>query len=402
MRSSRPSAVRMSAAQARRAALAAQGFVDPRPKGPITRRHLARVIDRVNVVQIDSINVLTRSHELPFFSRLGPYPRALLPQHIERHRRMFEYWGHVASFVPIDLHPLLRWRMERNGAEVWGASRRDGRFAEYIEAVYDQVAVGGPMVASELEDGGEKGGPSWGRRDGKVAIEYLFASGRVTAAGRRGTFERLYDLPERVIPPEILARPAPDEHEAHRQLLLLSARSLGVATDRDLADYFRLNPTIARPRLAELVEAGSLVPVEVDGWPATARAYVHPDAKVPRRVDATALLSMFDSLVWERARTERIFGMRYRTEVYTPPPKRVHGYYVLPFLLGDELVARVDLKADRQASVLRVPGAYAEPPHEAAAIAGPLAAHLRTMADWLELESVDIGERGDLAAELRR
>jgi uncharacterized protein YcaQ len=390
----------LSAAEARRAALAAQGFLDPAPGGRVTRRHLKRVVDRVGVVQIDSINVLARSHELPFFSRLGAYPRPLLQAHIERHREMFEYWGHMASFIPIDLHPLLRWRMERLGDEVWGASRRDGQFAEYVEAVYDQVVAAGPLAASELEDGGESGGPWWGWRDGKLAVEYLFAAGRVTAAGRRGTFERLYDVPERVIPADVLARPTPDEHEAHRRLLAVSARSLGVGTDRDLADYFRIGLTTARPRLAELVEAGELVPATVEGWPAGQRAYLHPDARIPRRVDAAALLSMFDSLVWERARTERLFGMRYRIEVYTPLPKRVYGYYVLPFLLGDTLVARVDLKADRSASTLLVPAAYAEPGHEPAAIAPALAEQLRRMADWLELETVTVGERGDLAAAL--
>jgi uncharacterized protein YcaQ len=354
----------------------------------------------VGVVQIDSINVLTRSHELPFFSRLGPYPRPLLREHIERHRRMFEYWGHMASFVPIDLHPLLRWRMARQAAERWGASRRDGRFAEYVEFVLDQVATNGPLTAAQLEDGGDSSGPWWGWRDGKLAIEYLFAAGRVTAAGRRGTFERLYDLPERVIPAEVLARPTPDVHEAHRRLLVIGARALGVGTDRDLADYFRLGLSTARPRLAELVENGELVPAEVEGWPAGQRAYLHPDARLPRRVDAAALLSPFDSVVWERARTERLFGMRYRIEVYTPPPKRVHGYYVLPFLLGDTLVARVDLKADRQRSMLVVQAAFAEPPHAPAAVAPALREQLRRIADWLELETISIGDRGDLAAAL--
>jgi uncharacterized protein YcaQ len=392
---------RLSAAQARRIALAAQGFLDPPPTGPVTRRQLQRVIDRVGVVQIDSINVLTRSHELPFFARLGPYPRPLLKDHIERHRRMYEYWGHMASFVPIDQYPLLRWRMERELAQVWGASRRDGRFAEYVESVYDQVAKNGPLTAAQLEDGGETGGSWWGWRDGKLAIEYLFVAGRVTAAGRRGTFERVYDLPERVIPAAVLNRPTPDEAEAHRQLLVISARSLGVATDKDLADYYRLRPTAVRPRLAELVESGDLVPVEVDGWPSS-RTYLHPDARIPRTVDAAALLSPFDSLIWARERTERLFGMRYRIEVYTPRPKRVHGYYVLPFLLGDTLVARVDLKADRQTATLVVPAAFVEPPHDPATVAPALAQHLRWMADWLELDTVAVGERGDLAADLAR
>jgi uncharacterized protein YcaQ len=392
---------RLSAAQARRIALAAQGFLDPLPSGRVTRRHLQRVIDRVGVVQIDSINVLARSHELPFFSRLGPYPRPLLKDHIERHRRMFEYWGHMASFVPTELQPLLRWRMQHMADQQWGASRRDGQFGEYVDSVLGQVASRGPLTAAQLEDGGESGGPWWGWRDGKLAIEYLFASGRVTAAGRRGTFERVYDLPERVIPADVLNRPTPDEHEAHRRLLVISARSLGVATDRDLADYFRLGLGPARSRLAELVENGELVPVEVEGWP-TGRAYLHPEARSPRRVDAAALLSPFDSLVWERKRTERLFGMRYRIEVYTPLPKRVYGYYVLPFLLGETLVGRIDLKADRQRSTLLVPASFAEPPHDPDAVAPALAVQLRRMADWLELETVTIGERGDLAAALGR
>jgi uncharacterized protein YcaQ len=393
--------VQLSAAQARRVALAAQGFVDPPPSARVTRRHLQRVVDRVGVVQIDSINVLARSHELPFFSRLGPYPRPLLQDHIERHRRLFEYWGHMASFVPTEHQPLLRWRMQRMEDQQWGASRRDGRFSEYVNSVLTQVASRGPLTAAQLEDGGDKGGPWWGWRDGKLAIEYLFASGRVTAAGRRGTFERVYDLPERVLPADVLARPTPDKEEAHRRLLMIGATSLGVGTDRDLADYFRLELGPARRRLAELVENEELLPVEVEGWPA-GRTYLHPEARMPRRVDAAALLSPFDSLVWERNRTERLFGMRYRIEVYTPPPKRVYGYYVLPFLLGDTLVGRVDLKADRQRSALLVPAAFAEPPHDPAAVAPALAIELRRMADWLELDSVTVGERGDLAAALGR
>lgn len=390
---------RLTAGDARRIALTAQGFADPRPTGPVTRRHLRRVTDRIGVVQIDSVNVLTRSHELPFFSRLGPYARPLLQQHTERHRQLFEYWGHMASFVPIGLYPAFRWRMDRQQAERWGESRRDGRFRDYVEAVYSEVATRGPMSAGALDDGGDKGGPWWGWRDGKLALEFLFASGRVTASGRRSTFERVYDLTERVIPPAVLAAPAPDEAEAHHQLLLLSARTLGVATARDLADYFRLKLTDVRPRIAELVEAAALVPADVDGW--SEPAYRHPEARRPRRVKTRALLSPFDSLVWERARTERLFGMRYRIEVYTPAPKRVYGYYVLPFLLGEDLVARIDLKADRRASTLRVLGSHAERSHEPSEIAGPLAEELRAMADWLELEDVTVENRGDLSVTLQ-
>jgi uncharacterized protein YcaQ len=394
----------LTAAAARRIAIAAQGFLDPPPTGDVTRRHLARVIERLGVVQIDSINVLARSHEIVFFSRLGPYSRKRLQQHIEGHRRMFEFWGHMASFLPTELYPAFRWRMAHNEVadRIWGASRRDGKFPDYVESVYDQVASNGPLAAGDLEDRGDSSGPWWGWSDGKLAIEYLFYTGRVTAAGRRRSFERVYDLPERVIPPEILGAPTPDPDEAQRQLLLQSARALGVATERDLADYYRMPLTAARPRMSELAEAGELIPVVVDGWPGKDRAYLHPETRVPRRVDADALLSPFDSLVWERARTERIFGMRYRIEVYTPAPKRVHGYYVLPFLCGEDLVARVDLKADRQASVLRVPAAHSEPPHDPTAIAPRLARQLRRMADWLELDSVELGENGDLAPALGR
>jgi uncharacterized protein YcaQ len=392
--------VRLTADQARRLAIASQGLADGRPTGPVTRRHLRRVTDRVGVVQIDSVNVLARAHELAFFARLGRYPRSLLQTHIERHRAMFEYWGHVASFIPIDLHPALRWRMTRLAAQPWGASRRDGTFRQYIEAVHAEVAAKGPLTAAQLDDAGESEGSWWGWRDGKLAVEYLFVAGRVTAAGRRSNFERVYDLPERVIPPDVLARPALDEAEGHRHLLRVSARALGVATARDLADYFRLKLSDARPRLAELAEAGELLAADVDGW--AEPAYLHPEATIPRRVDARALLSPFDSLVWERTRTERLFGMRYRIEIYTPAPKRVYGYYVLPFLLGDQLVARVDLKADRQAGTLRVPAAYAEAAAEPRSIAGPLAHELRLMADWLELDRIEVDDRGDLARDLRR
>ena len=397
----------MTADQARRAALAAQGFVDRPRSGPVTRRHLSRVVDRVGAVQIDSINVLARSHEIVFFSRLGPYSRPRLQEHIERHRQMFEYWGHMASFLPIDLYPLLRWRMElqrraRSGAPAGATGGSPSTSRPCTNRSRRRVR----SRRASSRTAARRAGPGGVGVTARLAVEYLFAAGRVTASGRRGTFERLYDLPERVIPADVLAEPSPDEQEAQRQLLLRGARAMGVATDRDISDYYRgvgygLGLETTRPRLAELVEAGELVPVEVDGWPPSERAYMHPEARIPRRVDAAALLSPFDSLVWERARTERIFGMRYRIEVYTPAPKRVYGYYVLPFLLGDTLVARVDLKADRRASTLLVPGAYAEPPHDAAAIAPSLAEQLRRMADWLELESVTIGDRGDLAAELR-
>ncbi|MGH9244077.1 MAG: winged helix-turn-helix domain-containing protein [Acidimicrobiales bacterium] len=399
MRSS--SREKLSAAQARRVALAAQGFADPRPSGTIDRRHLRRVVERVGVVQIDSVNVLVRSHELAFFSRLGPYRRELLTRHVERHRQLFEYWGHMASFVPVDLHPLLRWRMAAHAsAETWDwHTPKDRDFPEYAELIYEEVAARGPLAASELTDGGKSSGAWWGWGDGKAAMEFLFWSGRITAASRRSSFERLYDLTERVLPPAILSAPTPDEADAKRRLLQIAARALGVATAADLADYFRIKKADARLRLAELVEEGALLPVEVEGWPEP--AYLHSEARLPRRVSAGALLSPFDSLVWERDRTERLFGFRYRIEIYTPAPKRIYGYYVLPFLLGDQLVARIDLKADRKGGALLALGSHTEPPHDAAAIAGPLAEELRAMASWRGLERIEVGDRGDLAPALR-
>jgi uncharacterized protein YcaQ len=392
--------VRLSAARARRIALAAQGFASPRPSGRVDRRHVRRVFDHVGVIQIDSVNVLVRSQELPLFARLGPHRRDLLTG-MANDGELFEYWGHEASLLPMELFPLLRWRMELAGAKAAGwhglvalAKERP----DYVEAVYAEIVERGLVSAGELDDPGAKSGPWWGWRHGKQALEYLFWCGRVSAR-RRPNFERIYDLTERIIPSAFLAAPAPTEREARKELLVRSARALGVATARDLADYFRLKVPASRPLIAELVEESRLLPAEVEGWKEP--AFLHPDARMPRRVDARALLSPFDSLVWERARTERIFDFRYRIEIYTPAPKRVYGYYVLPFLLGDELVARVDLKADRAEGALRVRAAFAEPLRDPDAIAGPLAEELTLMAAWLGLERVDVDARGDLGPALR-
>ena len=391
----------LSAAQVRRVGLAAQGFGRHRPSGRIDRRHLWQVLDRVGLLQIDSVNVLVRSHYLPLFSRLGPYPRDLLDRAAYDHRHVFEYWGHEASLIPVDRQPLLRWRMTRaREGEMWPGLKRFARQrATYIGDVLGEVTERGPISAGQLSDPGPKRGPWWGWADGKRALEWLFWTGQVAVATRRN-FERVYDLPERVLPADVLAAPTPSEEEAHRQLLLLAGRSLGVGTARDLADYHRIRITMARPRLAELVEDGRLVPVHVEGW--REPAYLDPDATVPRRIDARALLSPFDSLVWERARVDRLFDFHLRLELYVPAPKRVYGYYVLPFLLGDMLVGRVDLKADRKRGRLLVPGAFTEPGQDAARVAGPLAEELRSMAEWLELDAVEVGERGDLAPALRR
>jgi uncharacterized protein YcaQ len=391
---------RLSAAQARRMALAAQGFGDPptgrRPDGWALRR----VLDRVGLIQIDSVNVLSRAHYLPLFSRLGPYDTELLDRAAHRApRKLFEYWGHEASLLPVATQPLLRWRMERAGDDAWGGVRRIQRERpELVERVLADVRDRGPIAASEVaeEERPARTGPWWDWSDVKRAFEWLFWSGQITSARRRG-FERLYDLPERVLPRDVVETPTPSLEDAQRELVRIASRAMGVAAEKDLRDYFRLPVAEARERVAELVEAGELWPAEVEGW--TAPAYVHPEARLPRSLHARALVGPFDSLVWERPRVERVFGFRYRIEIYVPKPKRVHGYYVLPFLLGDRLVARVDLKADRAAGVLRVQASHAEE-HAPPETAAELAAELERMAGWLGLGGVAVQPRGDLAAPL--
>jgi uncharacterized protein YcaQ len=393
---------RLPAGLARRIALAAQGFADPRPAGPVGTRQLKRVAERLAVLQIDSVNVLSRAHYVPAFSRLGPYPRELLDGLCDRRRALFEYWAHEASFLPVRLHPHLRWRMHAAEEHAWGSMVRIQRERpHYVAEVLDRVRADGPLKASDLaEPRPDRPGSMWNWHAGKVALEWLFYSGALSARGRTTSFERVYDLTERVLPPDIVQAPTPDEPDAVRELVRTAARALGVATERDLRDYFRLRPQQARTAIAELADAGELLPVDVTGWGAP--AWLDPEARRPRRVRARALVSPFDSLVWERPRVERIFGFRYRIEIYTPAAKRVHGYYVLPFLLGDQLVARVDLKADRQAGVLRVQAAHAEEGAERALVSSALADELRLMADWLQLDDVVVAERGDLAADLSR
>jgi uncharacterized protein YcaQ len=396
---------RLSAAAARRIALAAQGFGAPRPDGASNLGHVKRAIDRLGLLQIDSVNVLTRAHYLPLFSRLGNYDSGHLDGLAwgRRSRRgLFEFWAHEASLLPLDSHPLLRWRMERARA---GTSK--GKLQEfyrekkkYVEQVRRELEASGPLAASELADGGPRRGPWWGWNDGKLALEWLFFAGIVTTATRRGTFERVYDLTERVLPARVQALPTPTAEEAQRELLRVSARALGVATEFDLRDYFRLPVADTKARLAELVEAGDLLPVEVEGWDRT--AFLDPAARQPRRIEARALLAPFDPLVWERDRTERIFDFFYRIEIYTPVAKRKHGYYVLPFLLGDRLVGRVDLKADRANSTLLVPAAHLEAGVEAGDVAGPLHEELRLMADWLGLERISLPRGGTLGREWSR
>ncbi len=396
---------RLSAAQARRVALAAQGFAEPRPSGRVDARHIRRVLARIAILQIDSVNVFARAHYLPIFARLGPYRRELLDE-LTAHtagpvrRELFEYWAHEASLVPVELQPLLRWRMARAPVEPWPAIRRLARDnPELLADVKALVAEHGPIRASDtgIPRPAPRPGHMWNWHDGKIALEYLFYAGEVAAA-RRVNFERLYDLSERVLPVEVLAAPTPAPDDATRELIRLSARALGVATEPDLRDYFRLPHAVSKARVEELVGSGELLPVVVDGW--GAQAYLWHQARRPRRVSARALLSPFDSLVWFRERTERVWGFRYRIEIYTPAPKRVYGYYVLPFLLGESLAARVDLKSDRQAGVLRVQSAFLEPGADPKNVARELAEELAITAGWLGLGGVEVMPRGDLAGEL--
>jgi hypothetical protein len=390
---------KISLAMARRIALGAQGFNDPKPGGVPDRRHLARVLSRTGLLQIDSVSAVVRAHYMPLYSRLGPYPLALLDNAaVTRKRAVFEYWAHEASFLPVETWPLLRWRMQRAeqgdemylGLAKWGRERK-----AMIDEIYKEVADRGPIAASDIE--GHKGnGGWWGWSEAKHAFEWLFWAGRITTAYRRG-FERYYDLPERVLPQAVLDLPVPSIEDAHRELLRISARAHGIATYGDLRDYFRLAPGDTKDRIEELVETGEFLPVKVEGWDKL--AYLHKDARFPRRIEARALLAPFDPLVFERTRTEKLFNFRYRIEIYTPAEKRQYGYYVLPFLLGDRIVARVDLRADRPASILRVHAAYAEAgaPAETAA---QLFDELKQMQAWLGLEAIEVTPAGDLGPPL--
>ena len=391
----------LSAGEARRIALAAQGLVGARPEGEVGRAQLLKTLERLGVVQIDSVNVISRTHYMPFFSRLGAYPRDLLDQTLwGRPKRVAEYWAHEAALIPVERHPLFRWRMEdaRRGVGTWkGVARFLHERRDLVDRALAEVRERGPMSAGELELGEKRTGGWWGWSDAKRALECLFWAGELTTATRRGTFERVYGLPEKVLPRAVHEAPTPPREEAQRQLIRFAARAMGVATELDLKDYFRMPVEGFKSRLAELVEAGDLLPMTVEGW--RAPAYLDPSARRPRRAAGQALLSPFDNLIWFRDRTERMFALRYRIGIYTPSHLREHGYYVLPFLEGDTITARVDLKADRKAGVLLVQASHAEPcltPETPAR----LASELRLMAGWLGLSAVKVQPRGVLAEAL--
>ena len=393
---------RLSAAQARRIALAAAGLGRARPAAP-ARRHVLAMVERLGALQIDSVNVLVRAHYMPAFSRLGAYPHAALDSLAwgnRRQRVLFEYWGHEASLLPHAAQPLFRWRMARaeRGQGLWtDLARFAATHKREVAAALAEIRAQGAMAAADLSDAGTSHGPWWGWSNGKRALEYLFRSGQLAIAGRRGNFERLYDLPERVLPPGILAAPTPSEPDSQRALIAIAARALGIGTASDFARYFRLGPE-ARARVQELAEQGEIIPLDVSGW--SQPAYLHRDAARPRRLAANALVSPFDPLLWERDRAERLFGLRYRIEIYVPAHKRTHGYYVLPFLMGERFAARVDLKAERQSGTLHVLAAHLEERRDPAAVAAALAAELAALAAWLGLSQISIAARGDLAPAL--
>jgi uncharacterized protein YcaQ len=396
---------RLTAAQARRVAVAAQGFSAPRPSGPLTRAHLRRLIDRIQVLQLDSVSVAVRAHYAPVFSRLGTYDRDLLDAAAWSHsprapRQLVEYWAHEAALMSVQDWPLMRWRMREYSSGRWGVEIVKSN-PQLVDDVVAAVTELGPSTAGQIEAHLESGtrrarGAWWNRSDTKWVAEALFAAGVLTTAHRSG-FARYYDLAERVLPPAVLDREVEDA-EAIRQLTLRAATALGVATAADIRDYFRLRAEQVKPALQDLISAGELEPVEVADW--TAPAYLRAGQPVPRDDRGTALLCPFDPLIFFRPRVHRLFGFDYRIEIYTPAAKRRFGYYVWPFLLDGELVGRVDLKADRAAGALQVIGAFAEPGQQHRRVAAALATELRSMAGWLGLGEVRVGECGDLASAL--
>jgi uncharacterized protein YcaQ len=398
----------LSAGEARRLALGSLGFGAKRP-ARAGAAHVRATATRLSAIQIDSVNVLARAHYVPTFSRYGPYPMSALDTMAHGTRELFEYWGHAACFLPMDMYPLIRWRMENQCAGWAGVSVKQKRF---IEAVRQEVAARGPIAAGELSMGGKSTGPWWGWSEGKQAMELLFRQGHVAVAGRRH-FERLYDIPERVIPPAILQAPQVPPADAKKALILRAARAMGVGTAKDIAQYFHIDAwwdrlsvngrraqTTIGVLFDELVEEGRLARVRVEGW--KTHAFMIPDAQIRNALDARAIVSPFDPILWERKWTKAVFDFDYQIEIYVPGPKRIYGYYVLPFLLGDRFAARVDLKADRKTSTLIVHAAYFERGCKARDVAAALAEELRAVAAWLSLDSFAVASKGNLATTLRR
>ena len=390
----------LSLKQARRLALGAQGFSRRRPSGRVDVRHVRRVFDDLALLQLDFVNVVVPSHYLVLFSRLGPYDTRRLDELVFRRREVIEQWAHEASLVPAASWPLLAHRRRRHLPRPRNLAPFLARNPEYVARVLEVVRDAGPLLPEALpwpEDGSRKLEHSWFGSVRKAVLEHHFGLGRVAVAGRLGNFARVYDLAERVVDPEHHGREV-DDGAAHRELVRQAARAHGVATAGDLADYFRMPAVEAKAAIEALAAAGELRPVRVEGWRET--AYLDPAATVPRRVRAAALLSPFDPVVWTRRRAQRLFGFDYRFEIFIPREKRRWGAYVLPFLLGDRLVARLDVKSDRPGRRLQVLGAWAEPHAAPAEVAPPLAAELRTLAGWLGLGDVTVSRRGDLAAPL--
>ncbi len=385
----------LSLGQARRIALAAQGFCDP-PHATATRRTFDRTVQRLGVIQVDSVNVLQRAHYLPLYSRMGVYDTKLLHDAAERKpRRLVEFWAHVQAYMPVDLWPVMQHRMAsyRSRQGKWDST--DARHAMVPQVLADLAALG-PSTARDLDDGRPRDRDHWGWNwsDARRTLDYLSVVGEVAIAGRNRQFEVIYDLPERVLPAAILATPTPSPAEANRELIRRAARSHGLGTFACLRDYYRMGMAETKQAVAELVEAGELLPVTVEGWDRV--SFLHHEARLPRAVRARALLSPFDPVCWERARAEALFGFHYRIEIYVPAAQRRYGYYVLPFLLGDQLVGRVDLKADRARGRLLVQAAYAED-GAPADTAEELAQELIRLAQWLGLPDIHIVGRGDLA-----
>lgn len=392
--------------EARRIACAAQGFGASRPDCTVTAKHVTSVFDALGVIQIDSVNVLVRSQELPLFARLGAHKRTAIADATKR-GKIFEYWAHEAAHIPVAMQPLFRFKMDAaRRADATGSQWLPKFYAEnksFVEKIYRRIVKDGPMSARNLSVRKTPKGSWWDWDESKTALEYLFWTGRLMSRERGSDFARIYDTPERVLPAAVLAMPTPTEHDARSELLLRAAASMGVATAFDLADYFRQKLVVVRPLINELVEAGHLRRVEVEGW--MEPAYLSRGAKLPSQINAVALLSPFDSLVWCRPRNERLFNFHYRIEIYTPQSKRKFGYYVLPLMVNGEIVGRVDLKADRSAKTLRVNGAFSEPTYSRGdlhmATARHLAGELVQMAQWLDLESIVVERNGNMTTQLR-